>query len=156
VTAKISAELSPARGGLRVVHFLYESCGCSQRVFASLLRHRAEIGAVERIVLVRADEASRAPELAAQARALGYEVDVQDRDQAMRKYGLVSAPAMVVLTPAGALAYLGGYGTGPRGPLIEDREILARAQRGERVPPFKTFGCAVGRRLSARVNPLRL
>jgi hypothetical protein len=137
-----------------VVHVLYEKCGCSSRVLEALLQHRPGDLAAERIVFVTDDGAP--PEVERRARELGYGFVALSRDRLVQEYRLQSAPTLAILGPADALRYLGGYTERRRGPVLEDRNIIRRTVAGERVPPFPTLGCAVGRRLAARTNPLNL
>jgi hypothetical protein len=138
-----------------VVHILYGDCGCSAKVFDTLLHHPADRGAVERIALVTGGEETP-PELVSRATSLGYRVVTLSRDALVAGYGIQAAPSMAILGPANELRYLGGYSRRKRGPVLEDRDVIKRALAGETIPPLPTFGCAVGRRLEARVNPLRI
>jgi hypothetical protein len=137
-----------------VVHVLSKECGCSAKVLDALLQHRANRDIVERIVLV-SDEGAPS-DVGGRVRGLGYRFVVASRDATVAQYGIQGAPSLAILSPANELRYLGGYSRRKRGPALEDRDIIRRTLDGEVVPALPTFGCAVGRRLEARVNPLGL
>ncbi len=135
------------------VHFLYEECGCSARVLDSLLRHPAGKDVAERIVLVT--DGSTHPPVERRARELGYGFVSLSRERATEQYQVQAVPVLAILSPTNALQYFGGYQR-KRGPVLEDRDLIRRARAGDAIPPLPTFGCAIGRRLAARANPLNL
>lgn len=136
------------------IHVLYEKCGCSARVLEALLKHAPDKEVSERIVFVTDEGAP--PELERRARDLGYGFVAIPRDRLVGEYQLEAAPVLAILSPTNELRYLGGYTPRKRGPVLEDRSIIGKTLAGERVPPLPTLGCAVGRRLAARTNPLNL
>ena len=144
---------SPAeKGEFLAIHVLASGCGCSARVLDRLLARRPAPGVSERIVWVGDGPLPSA----ANAEARGYHVETLTRDAARVRYHAESAPVLGVVTPGAALAYLGGYVDRSRSPSPVPEDLVARLAAGERFRSLPTFGCAIGKSLAARTNPLGL
>lgn len=154
VAAAIGASRSDVdRDRWLAVHILYEACGCSARVLDELQDRHPSDDAVERIVLV-APEPNVA--LAARFEGGGYVLEQLTPKELEARYGIVSAPMLIVVDDENDIRYLGGYTDRKRGPDIKDLDILAALAKGERVSELPLFGCATSRELQAALDPLGL
>jgi hypothetical protein len=136
-----------------VLHVVYDECGCSQRVLDHLLADSRPAGVAERVVLVTEDRAARAAWIAA-IPAHGFELDVVTPEQLVAAYHIEAAPLLVIVDPHDTVRYVGGYTPRKQAADIRDVAVIAAVQRGEAVEPLPTFGCAIGRALSSRLDPL--
>ncbi|HEY0476215.1 MAG TPA: hypothetical protein VGD37_01755 [Kofleriaceae bacterium] len=136
-----------------VLHVVYDECGCSQRVLDHLLADSRPPGVAERIVLVTENRAARAAWIAA-IPARGFELDVVTPEQLVAAYHIEAAPLLVIVDPHDTVRYVGGYTPRKQAADVRDVAVIAAVQRGEAVEPLPTFGCAIGRALSSRLDPL--
>ena len=143
-------EVSDA-GNLTAYHFLYGECPCSQRILKRLLARPTLRGINEKIVLI-GDNA----EVVANASACGYKLDVVTPPELNTKYGVESAPLLVVTDRDAKILYSGGYTTRKQGPVIQDEAILLALMDGRVAEDLPVYGCAVSRELQALVDPFRL
>jgi len=145
------AQRLPSQHGWLVLHVLDQDCQCSLRVLDHLLAGPRPAGVAERVVLI-----ASAPDPAriAAIRARGFDLDVVAPEALGERYHLSAAPLLLVVDPADAIRYLGGYTQRKQAGDIRDAAIITAVTRGERVQPLPTFGCAVGAALSATVDPL--
>jgi hypothetical protein len=142
---------STQQGRWLVVHILDEECKCSLRVLDHLLAGPRPADAVERIVLI----GSRfSPERSAAIRARGFDLDLVTPDELAERYRVQAAPLLIVIDPADRVSYVGGYSSRKQSADLHDVAIVAALRRGEQVKALPTFGCAVGRSLRARIDPL--
>ena len=88
--------------------------------------------------------------------AAGYRVVVITPTQLRLGYGIEAAPVLVVMTPSGELAYVGGYNRRKQEPRFMDVAILRDAMEASAVSPLPVFGCAMSARLADAVDPLGL
>jgi hypothetical protein len=142
---------SQAMGQWAVWHFLYADCPCSRRVLEHNLAHSPGEGVWERIVLIGGDA-----ELAARARARGYDVDQVSPEQLKSKYGVEAVPLLVVIDPEQAVRYVGGYTSRKQGLDNQYQRILADLLAGTEVQAIPVYGCAVSQNLRSMVDPLGL
>lgn len=135
------------------IHVLYADCGCSQRVLDRLEDRSVATDATERLVLV-----GGTPDAAydADMTARGYTVERLSPKQLGERYGVESAPMLIVSDPVDELRYVGGYTDRKRGPDIKDRDILEALGAGADVEELPLFGCAVSRELQGLVDPMGL
>lgn len=148
VLGRALADLTPPTARWRLVHVLYGQCRCSQRIFAYLLeRPRAE---AEEMVILVDDNA----QFAARAQAAGYAVEVIDREALKERFGIESAPLLIIAEPGGALRYVGGYTPRKQGADYRDVEMLAALQRGDAPEDLPLYGCGVSRELQAYLDPI--
>jgi hypothetical protein len=134
-----------------VLHVLDQDCPCSQRVLDHLLDGPPPDTAAERVVwIATSHDADRISAM----RAHGFDVELVAPEQLDERYHLQAAPLMVVVDPDDRVHYVGGYTPRKQADDVRDRAILAALQRGERVAPLPTFGCAVGAALRTTIDPL--
>jgi hypothetical protein len=138
-----------ASGGWRAYHFLYMECPCSQRVLKHVTERAPHPGINEKLVLI-----GHAAQLADAACRLGYEVDCVSPTELKVRYGVETAPLLVVIDPEGKTRYSGGYTSRKQVLDIQDGDIIGRVLAGEDVEPLPLFGCAVSRKLQSMVDPL--
>lgn len=152
VDAKLELEASSHDGEKwTALHFLYGDCACSRRILKLVAKQAPNPDANERIVLI-----GEAPELAAQAVEQGYGLDQVTPQQLMEKYGIESAPFLVVMDPQGTPKYAGGYTSRKQGLDAQHDDIIAQLIAGEDVESLPLYGCAVSKRLKTIVDPLGL
>jgi hypothetical protein len=153
--AVLAADSPADQGHWRALHFLDESCGCSQRILASLLARRPLSGLQERIVFVSRTLEGTASARAA-ARAAGFGFEEVASEELEPRFGVEAVPMLVAVAPGNEARYTGGYTDRKQGPAIQDRSVLLRVMNGERLAALPVFGCAVSKRLAAELDPLRL
>jgi hypothetical protein len=133
---------------LLVVHVLYASCRCSQRIMAHLTTStRPTSLAAEVVLLVGDDEASARALEAKRFRVMRISVEE------LAAYHIDVAPLLVVLGRDGTPRYSGGYTAQKQGLAIRDLDIVARAAKNERPSDLPVFGCAVATDLRRRLDP---
>lgn len=138
-------------GAVYAFHFLYGDCPCSRRVLKRVVAREPVTGARERIVFIGRD-----PELQRDAAAKGYAVDCVDPEQLQSKYGVESAPLLILTNENGEILYSGGYTSRKQGLDVQDVELISRVVAGEPVEGLPLYGCAVSRSLKAIIDPLNL
>jgi hypothetical protein len=136
-----------------VVHILDQDCVCSLRVLDHLLADPRPADVAERVVLI-ADSVS--PERIAAIKARGFDLDIVTPDELGARYHVEAAPLLVVLDPGDTLRYVGGYTPRKQAADVRDVAVVEALRGGLRVDPLPTFGCAVGRGLREKVDPLGL
>lgn len=143
-----------APGTWRAVHVLSRACRCSQRTLAYLVAGPRPAHLEERVLLIDPDR-EPAPELA-ELVAAGMPARVMSPDELTAQLGLEAAPVLVLIAPAGEVAYVGGYTRRKQSGLYEDREILAalQAQPGRTTAGLPVFGCPTSERLARLLDPL--
>ncbi|HEY1816121.1 MAG TPA: hypothetical protein VGG74_27425 [Kofleriaceae bacterium] len=146
-------KLLPQRGW-RALHVMYRDCPCSQRTIAHLLASPRPAELAE-LVLIVDDDRQSGPE-DARLRAAGFPVVVIGPDELRGRFHLEAAPVLIVMSPEGELAYVGGYNRHKQGAAYEDLAIVADARARHDVAPLPVFGCATSSRLANEVDPLHL
>jgi len=147
----VMGRLPSQRGRWLAVHVLDQDCKCSQRVLDHLLAGPRPLAVAERVVLIAS---AVAPERIAAITAAGFDLDIVTPDQLFARYHLEAAPLLVVADPANTVRYIGGYGPRKQAADLRDVAMIEALERGERVAPLPTFGCAVSRGLRTAVDPL--
>lgn len=132
-------------------HFLYGDCPCSRRVLSHVIRRKAIDHANERIVLIGED-----PQQQLAALNAGFEVDLVKPDALMERYGVESAPLLVVTRADGTILYSGGYTKRKQGLDYRDTEVISNALVGKVLDGLPPYGCAVSERLQNIIDPLSL
>jgi hypothetical protein len=132
-------------------HFLYGDCPCSRRVLKQVLSRQPIENANERVVLIGND--SKFEKMAVDR---NFDLDVVTPQELKSKYGIESAPLLVVTDGNGLIRYSGGYTSRKQGLDYQDREIISQTIRGEVVAGLPLYGCAVSKSLKAIVDPLNL
>ena len=151
---EIAARRAPhQRDRWLVLHVVYDECLCSQRVLDHLLADERPRDVAERIVLVTTNRAARAALIAA-IPARGFELDVVTPDELVAEYHIEAAPLLVIVDPRDTVRYVGGYTPRKQASDVRDLAVIAAVRSGETVEPLPTFGCAIGRSLSSRLDPL--
>ena len=145
-------ELLPQRGW-RAVHVMYRDCPCSQRTIAHLLASPRPAELAELVLVVDDDRQGELED--AQLRAAGFAVVVIGPDELRTRFDLEAAPVLIVMSPEGELAYVGGYNRHKQSAAYEDGAIVAEARARHDVAPLPVFGCATSARLANIVDPLR-
>jgi len=134
-----------------VLHVVAAGCGCSARVLEHLLATPRPPGVIERVVFV-VEPGGVAP--AAAIRDHGFDLDVVTPDELGARYHVEAAPLLVVVDPHDGVRYVGGYTPRKQAADLRDLAVIAATRRGETVPPLPAFGCAVGRALRSKLDPL--
>jgi hypothetical protein len=129
----------PAAASWTAVHVLNADCECSRRVLRSLAARPPEPGVRERVLWVTDGRAGPDPD----PRPVGYDVELVSGGALASRYGVSSAPLLLVLAPDGTPRYSGGYTARKQGPAPRDRAILARVLAGEAPDPLPVFGCPI-------------
>lgn len=137
--------------GLTAYHFLYSECPCSQRVFDHVMNRNAMDGVNERIVLI-GDPNQQALDVSGR----GFDVECLSPQEVKKKYGVESAPLLIVTNSMNAIVYSGGYTARKQGLHIEDVAIIEAAAASEAHEQFPLYGCAVSKRLKEIVDPIGL
>jgi hypothetical protein len=135
-----------------VLHVVLEDCKCSQRVLEHLLATDRPAGIAERVVFVTEHGAQAAPGAAIAAH--GLELDVVTPDQLVDGYHIEVAPLLVVVDPHDTVRYAAGYTPRKQADDVRDLAVITAVLRGEAVEPLPAFGCAVGRAMSSKLDPL--
>ncbi len=111
-------------------------------------------GAVEQIVLIDQGEPylDGSEDLLKSLSARGFRISHRLSKEIPQQFGLRGVPLLIVATPLGKVAYLGGYG------LREDQDtaVFERVRTGQEPPKLPVLGCAVGRQLRRSADPFHL
>lgn len=143
-----------AAGKWTAVHVLYESCGCSRRVFTHLVERKARPDLLETIAYVSDGSDSDAePERRAGEQA-GFRFEHLQPGELERRYRVESAPSLLVADAGGDVRYTGGYATRMGANRFDDLEILGALRAGRKVEARPVFGCAISGRLQQALDPL--
>ena len=138
-------------GRLRVSHFLFADCPCSRKVLDYLV-HRPPLAAVdERIVLIALPN-----QPLVEVATGSFAVELESPETLMAKYGVESAPLMIVDDAQGIIRYAGGYTSRKQGLDYQDQTIVRQLLSGAEVDPLPLYGCAVSQRLKQMVDPFGL
>lgn len=132
-------------------HFLYGDCPCSRRVLKQVVSRNALEGVIERVVLIGND-----PEMESVAELQGYEVEVVTPRKLKERFGVESAPLLVVVDGEGTIRYSGGYTSRKQGLDIQDVSLIRRTVAGEQFEELPLYGCAVSKSLKSIVDPFGL
>ena len=150
--SRLQRRLGSPAGRTLALHVLLANCPCSRRVLDHLIARGPSRSAEERVLLVGDEADALAPVL----RARGYAVEELRATELQARYGIESAPVLVVRAATGGGYYVGGYTRRKQAAQIHDTEILERIARGESLDALPIFGCAVSARLRAALDPLGL
>jgi hypothetical protein len=146
----VAQRRSSQQGQWLAVHILDQECKCSLRVLDHLLDKPRPRGVVERIVLIASEVSG---DRISEIQAHGFDLDIVTPDQLADRYRVQAAPLLVVIDPADAVRYVGGYTPRKQADDVRDVAVLEALRRGESVEPLPTFGCVVGRNLRAKIDP---
>jgi hypothetical protein len=158
-TGALPAQFLPApsdgvkKPAWQMIHFLAADCPCSQAVAAHLLQRGPLPGVVEAVALVGRD-----PALEQLLRARGFAVRLTTEADLARMPRVPAVPSLFIRSPQREMVYAGGYA--PRGVVAPaanaEATLLTRLKRGEKIAEYPVNGCAVGRALRAKIDPLQL
>ena len=132
---------------VQAFHFLYVDCPCSRRVIRHLSNRTPLDGAIENVVFV-------GDTLPNERIHDGFNVELLSPVELKQRYGIESAPLLVVTDSVGTITYSGGYTSRKQGPDIQDVEIISAAVKGTAYQKLPVFGCAVSNELKSLVDPL--
>jgi hypothetical protein len=148
----LAAYRLPEERGFLALHVLYTACRCSERVLAHLeKRGRGPGNLAEGVVLVGA-ERGYTQRLARR----GFRVSVLQDRELYARFGLTTAPLLLVAAPDHSLRYVGGYTERKQGPVMVDQRVIQEAMHGASVAAVPVFGCAVTRQLQRLLDPFGL
>lgn len=157
---RVAVELArtPERsdGHVTVVHVLAASCECSRGVIEQLAHRGPSEGVYERVLWVTSKGSPRANEIALRASARGFDVESVTATELQARLGTIGAPAMIVRSADGRIAYVGGYTSTKGSPISRDADIISRIKRGEHIKPLPVLGCAIDKKTARQLDPLGL
>lgn len=145
-----SLEHTPGAAVL-ALHFLYGDCPCSRNVLDHVLERDPIDGIRERIVFVGKKD-PREPI----AESRGYETERVSPVELRSRYGVESAPLLVVVDARGTILHSGGYTSRKRGVNVQDESIIRSVIQGDSEDQLPVLGCAVSKELQSAVDPLGL
>lgn len=134
-----------------LVHFLYGKCRCSQRTLDYLFERERPEEVAETLVLVDPNE-----EQLQKAATAQLEVETVQRAALKDRFGIESAPLLLIVNPSGEVTYSGGYTTRKQGLDFQDVELLNTAQANQPATPLPLYGCGVSRELQRYLDPIGL
>lgn len=138
----------------KMTHLLSGECGCSRRVMTHMLERGPASGVEEQIFLVDGGEPylPDTDKVLTSLRSAGFPIThIADRDiPSNARFRAV--PLLMVVSPEGGVAYLGGYGSAGD----KDEDILDRVRAGSSVTSLPVIGCAVGNRIRKVSDPFHL
>ncbi|HVS18251.1 MAG TPA: hypothetical protein VMT18_06605 [Planctomycetota bacterium] len=140
---------SQAQPTWSMTHVLYADCRCSQRIFEHLVRRPSPEGTCERVLLVGAADGW-------ERRALerGIELVHLTQEELEFRFGIVSAPLLVISDPSARVRYAGGYTDRKQGLDYVDTRTLAALRAGGPVESLPVYGCGVSPDLQAILDPI--
>ncbi len=130
------------------VHFLYDDCPCSRRVLQHVIDSQPIPGVTERVVLISKEC------LRAELGRGDLQVEYVTPENLKQRYGVESAPLLVVMDTNQSVRYSGGYTSRKQGPKMMDREIIAQLVAGQSAMELPLYGCAVSTQLQRAIDPL--
>ncbi len=143
---------TPAIQFWKAVHLLSTNCPCSRKVSAHLLQRGPLPGLQEYVVLAGSDAA-----LAQHLTQAGFHVQTRSVDEIANKFHVPGAPWFILVSPAQKIFYAGGYSVHQgAGKEYEDQQIWQSAISGLPSKTLPVYGCALGRRLQRKIDPLQL
>lgn len=145
------AAIADERPGWLAVHALYTDCKCSRRVIDHLTATERPRGIREVVLLVGRDSALRT-----RLTERGMHTIELSPEQLFERYGIESAPMFLLVDPARAVRYVGGYTNRKQGPEIMDLAIMQTFLGGGDAAELPLYGCAVSDRLQQLADPMAI
>ncbi|MEO1615740.1 MAG: hypothetical protein AAFV88_07835 [Planctomycetota bacterium] len=133
------------------LHFLFGDCPCSRNVLDQILQRHPVDGIRERIVFVGKKDPREST-----AKSQGYETERVTPIELRTRYGVESAPLLVIVDAQGTILHSGGYTSRKRGVDIQDETIIRSLLEGKAEDQLPVLGCAVSKELQSAVDPLGL
>ena len=140
-----------ARGRFQLTHILYGECRCSQRIFDYLFSSARPADVDDLVILVggRDDQVRR-------GRAAGFDVVEVTPDELKERFGIVSAPLLLIADAHGQIRYSGGYTGHKQGLDYRDLELVQslRARAEAEASEVPVYGCGVSEELQRALDPI--
>ena len=140
-----------ARDSWAAIHVLYSACRCSHRVFDHLFDSKRPEGVYEAVLLIGEDQ-----DIETRAVTAGFDVWVLSPQELEARFGIVSAPLLLVLGPDASLRYAGGYTERKQGYDVQDLRIIETLQAGRDPAELPLYGCGVSKELQQILDPMGL
>ncbi len=111
-------------------------------------------GATEQVVIVDGEEPylDGSNDLMKRLAGKGFILTHRLSQDIPEQLGLRGVPLLILATPDGNVAYVGGYGKHED----EDVSVFRQVHAGEHVTSLPVVGCAIGRALRRRTDPFHL
>jgi hypothetical protein len=140
--------------GWRAIHVLSGGCGCSQKVMAHILGRKKFAGVAEQFLIIDGPEGylPGSEELLSHLAQAGFPITHLAVDDLPQDAKLRGVPMLVIASPDGRVAYLGGYGSAGD----QDSAILEQVRAGRRPKPIPIIGCAIGKSLRRSIDPFHM
>ncbi len=124
-----------------ILHFLNPDCGCSERVFKSLVERKPKTQNVEEKVFVLGKKEQWVKAL----KEKGFTVVSDSMDHYSEKYKINAVPQLVIMDQSKAVKYAGGYSS-KRGPasVVEDEKIFHELTKTKKTNERPIYGCVNG------------
>jgi hypothetical protein len=150
--APAATAAAPGIGHWQAVHILVADCPCSASVAKYLAGRKAQPGLDEQVWIVGGTADWEKSFLDS-----GFTILHRDADQVAAQTGVQGGPWLRLLSPAGVVAYSGGYAPQRPGRAadIRDLAVWRAVAGGQIVPPYPAFGCAASSWLRKTIDPLR-
>ena len=149
---RLASRIGGAHRSWSAIHVLAAGCACSRGVAEHLIERGPLPNIQESAVLVGHDAA-----VEGRLRSAKIQFTILTPDEAVSRYDLHGAPWLVFIAPGGDLRYAGGYSSERNvRDGYQDVRIWDALRRGEAARALPAYGCALGRRLQKRVDPLGL
>jgi hypothetical protein len=138
-------------GHWQAVHILVADCPCSALVAKYLAGRGVHDGLVETVWLVGGTATWEV-----QLKKSGFTVQHHDAEEVAANLGIQGGPWLRLISPAGAVAYSGGYAPKrPQSPAdVRDLALWQALANGQTVKPYPAFGCAASHWLQQTIDPL--
>jgi len=145
----LAREVGTANGSWQAIHLLSTTCSCSHGVAEHLIERGPISNLKEQVVLAGND-----PLLAHRLTAAGFPVHVMNPETVAERYHIAGAPWLVFVSPGGDVRYQGGYTPAHARSDYQDQQIWAELASGRNAEPLPVLGCALGKRLQRKLDPL--
>ncbi|MBC7928520.1 MAG: hypothetical protein H7039_22990 [Bryobacteraceae bacterium] len=148
--ANLGTSQNPASPSWQAVHVLAAGCGCSRKIAEHLVARGTLPDLQETVVLVGSD-----PEMQRRLEQAAIRVRPMTIDDAVNRYRLTTAPWLVFVGTDGSVRYAGGY-SAERNVRdgYQDARLWNTLRMGGSAQALPAFGCATGRELQKKVDPL--
>ena len=134
-----------------VVHVIYQNCSCTESLFAHLLQRGRFPKSEELILFVGENDGKKKKAL-----EKGFRFLQSDATHLEVKYGLESAPVLLVFDGRGQMRYIGGYYNHPSAIFPLDVKVFEQVNHQKAPKTLPIFGCAVRRGVQKSMDPFGL
>lgn len=141
----------PGDGRWQAVHILVADCPCSESVARYLAQRGPRKELNEQVWLLGGTAAWESP-----LEQAGFQVEHRDAEGVAAQLGIEGGPWLRLISPAGVVAYSGGYAPRRPGRATEicDLALWQAVAHGQAVEPYPAYGCAASRWLRQTIDPL--